>query len=65
LTKRFIGIAVSAAAASAFLLPAAPANASCISMFTTPVDCIKEAVSVSITCVNYGTYRICPPPATS
>lgn len=62
MTKRLIGLGVAAAAASAFLVPAAPASASeCINMGTTPVQCILEKVAVSVACVHYGTYVICPP----
>lgn len=62
MTKRIAGLVIAAAAASAFILPAAPASAGeCINMGTTPVECLLEALgsSVASPCVRYGTYTIC------
>lgn len=65
--KRIASLAVIAAATATVLLPAAPAQASCISLFTTPVDCVKEALvssSPGLQCVYYGTFElVCPPTA--
>ena len=40
MTRRLMGLAVAAAAASAFVLPAAPAHASCEGTFV--FNCIRE-----------------------
>jgi hypothetical protein len=61
-------MAFAAAAAASFALPAAPAHASgCISMVTTPVQCILEMVAVDAPdCVYYGTFPlVCVPPAST
>jgi hypothetical protein len=52
-----------AAVAAGVVLPATAAQASCISLFTTPVDCVKEAVNEAVAverieCVYYGTYEL-------
>jgi len=69
LTKRIAGLAVIAATTATILLPAAPAQAYCISLFTTPVDCVKEVLQSSSPalqdCVYYGTYElVCLPSST-
>ncbi|HEX8004165.1 MAG TPA: hypothetical protein VF519_15865 [Mycobacteriales bacterium] len=63
MTKRFLAAAVGAAAALTLALPAAPASAYCISLFTTPVDCVKEAIGVTIKnpCPIEGTRPTCLP----
>lgn len=68
---RIVRFAVVAAAAAAFVLPATAAQASCISLFTTPVDCVKEAVSEAVVtpdipqCVPFGTFDLVCLPAAS
>lgn len=54
-TKRLAGVLAGMTAAASFALPAAPAHAQCISMFTTPVDCLMEAIPG---CVYYGTFEL-------
>ena len=63
MTKRIAALAVGAAAALSFALPAAPAAATCISYDTTPVNCAQEALDGTIPedCIWYETYWICPP----
>lgn len=60
MTKRLASLAVCAAAAVTFVLPAAPASATCISFEHTPVECAKEALGgvVSDGCVWYGTFKV-------
>jgi hypothetical protein len=71
LTKRLAGIALAAAAAASFALPAAPAQAAgCVSPVTTPVECAKELLVAGSPalpdCVYYGTFPlVCLPPAST
>ena len=59
MTKRIAGLAIAAAAAATFVLPAAPAHAQCINPFTTPVDCALEAVDEAVpSCVYLGTFEM-------
>ena len=70
MTKRLAGMAIAAAAAASFALPAAPAQAAgCINMATTPVQCLLEKVAVDSPdvpeCVYYGTFPlVCLPSST-
>lgn len=60
MTKRIASLAIGAAAALTFALPAAPASATCISIETTPVECAKEALGgwSSDGCIWYGTFPL-------
>lgn len=58
MTKRILGYGIAAAAAVAFALPAAPAQAGeCINMGTTPVECTLE--KVGNICPIEGTQPTC------
>ncbi len=59
MTKRLASLALGAAAAATFLMPAAPASAvgECWSWITTPVECAKQLARV---CYVEGTQLKCP-----
>lgn len=69
MTKRLAGLTIAAVAAATFALPAAPAQAAgCVSLATTPVECIKEMVVANPDlpdCVYYGTFPLVCLPAAS
>ena len=65
MTKRIAGLAIVAAAAASFVLPAAPATAAgeCINMGTTPVECLLEMLAPAAICIPRGhTPPICLAP---
>lgn len=64
MTKTFVRLALAGAAAASFAMPhAASASTTTPCGGTFVVDCVKRTVAelVSVSCVQYGTYEICPP----
>jgi hypothetical protein len=62
LSKRIAVLAVAAAATLSFGLGGTPAGASdCISLFTTPVQCVEESVNHVVASCLQGTQVTCLP----